>query len=1130
MRREPSLTFQGALEILGRYEPTLIKRLDQILGGVILAAGAGAGLAAIGGAGLAPLGMFAAVWGWTDQKSEALSLLGDAIGRLSGKLAGTQGYERFQLIGAAHTVIVLAAFFEGFQEVIGKDIIDRLVISDAQKLTWLAREGQHTGEVLFESLYAAEVPAPSVTRGFEENVKHVELWATEYSRTVTSFLRGLLRSESNSQKEAPGDSAKKLNEKELKEKELNGKRLKEIDKRAVKIPEKVGGCYRSHFLMLAERVPEFMIWSMLGEHAATRSVVRNLSAHLATALQANRDALGRIESLLAAEPSGVSTPERARTRAATDLRAILARANRSFLAQPIVPDAERTESNITFPSVSHGYINPRFKVKPPDQPRRMASSSRDIEAPTAEQAALQIADPADEGWWERQPSGTDFDLVLAAHVSSPNATRFPLLLLGHPGAGKSMLTKVFAARLSASGYTVVRVPLRSVAAGAPLLHQIEEALDQTTNGRITQWWELSQQSRDTIRVVLLDGLDELLQASDRDRSYFLSEVAEFQQKEAEQELPVIVIVTSRTVVADRVDIPAGAAVLKLEPFGKDDIAAWLDRWREANAAEIAKGHIRALTTSAALRQPELARQPLLLLMLALYAADPSSAPLDAGLSTAELYEHLLTTFARREALKDPDLPPRSPQVAERVRDHLDRLETAALAMFNRGRQDISEDDLIADLAALAGMPPDRARFAEAGQRIIAQFFFIHASEAYQRGSAQAGQDVDSGGQAVGFHTGQQALPDRSYEFLHATFGEYLVARRIMAELADAAAKTFAGRRGLLNPESDLLFALLCHRPLAVRKSVLTFSREISTRLSSNEVGTILETLEMLTSGYRNRHDSGRYNLYQPTPPDAVQRLACYSANLVGLCAALHPDDNPIPLSRLMRASDDAPGHWRSTVMLWRATLDSDSLLAVLSSLRLVGDPPSIKAVEERTGKIVHVADLNPRNEILMAQLIGDPAMEWRTRFGVCISDSGYFYFQDGDRWSRALASMMIPGIVGGQGDDLISSPEIIPDPPQQMPDDDARDAARIIFRYLRNGARSREIISRILALLFQLPPVFETDGYTLAALVIGWPELIREFPQLRNGEIYGSAYNGIMIFGDGCGSSRVTKRGALSAS
>ena len=231
-------------------------------------------------------------------------------------------------------------------------------------------------------------------------------------------------------------------------------------------------------------------------------------------------------------------------------------------------------------------------------------------------------------------------------------------------------------------------------------------------------------------MVLLDGLDELLQASDHDRTSYLQDVMEFQEREAEQERPVIVIVTSRTVVADRVRIPEGTMVVKLEPFNTSDIACWLGRWRRVNEGAIAAGRIGELTLAAALSQPALAEQPLLLLMLAIYAADLAMPPLDAVLGTAELYRRLLDGFARREAVKDIGIGryPRPDELEQRVRDHLDRLEIAALAMFNRGRQDIGEEELGRDLEILDPRLMERSRPVEAGQRIIGEFFFVHAAE------------------------------------------------------------------------------------------------------------------------------------------------------------------------------------------------------------------------------------------------------------------------------------------------------------------------------------------------------------------------------------------------------------------
>ena len=46
MRREPSLTFEGALRILGQHEHKTIERIDKLLGGVILGGGAVAGAVA----------------------------------------------------------------------------------------------------------------------------------------------------------------------------------------------------------------------------------------------------------------------------------------------------------------------------------------------------------------------------------------------------------------------------------------------------------------------------------------------------------------------------------------------------------------------------------------------------------------------------------------------------------------------------------------------------------------------------------------------------------------------------------------------------------------------------------------------------------------------------------------------------------------------------------------------------------------------------------------------------------------------------------------------------------------------------------------------------------------------------
>ncbi len=62
-------------------------------------------------------------------------------------------------------------------------------------------------------------------------------------------------------------------------------------------------------------------------------------------------------------------------------------------------------------------------------------------------------------------------------------------------------------------------------------------------------------------MILLDGLDELLQATGVNRADYLEQVVEFQQREESAGNPVVVIVTTRTAVADRSRVPQGSVAL-----------------------------------------------------------------------------------------------------------------------------------------------------------------------------------------------------------------------------------------------------------------------------------------------------------------------------------------------------------------------------------------------------------------------------------------------------------------------------------------------------------------------------------------------------------------------------------------
>ena len=140
---------------------------------------------------------------------------------------------------------------------------------------------------------------------------------------------------------------------------------------------------------------------------------------------------------------------------------------------------------------------------------------------------------AEEPWWDGWPVRDDLEQFLLGHLTAPQAVRTPLLILGQPGSGKSALTQVLAGRLPPEEFLVVRVVLREVAADADLQAQIEHAVRGAT-GENLSWPDLSRSAGDALPVVLLDGFDELLQATGVSQTDYLLTVAAFQAREADQ--------------------------------------------------------------------------------------------------------------------------------------------------------------------------------------------------------------------------------------------------------------------------------------------------------------------------------------------------------------------------------------------------------------------------------------------------------------------------------------------------------------------------------------------------------------------------------------------------------------------
>jgi hypothetical protein len=633
-----------------------------------------------------------------------------------------------------------------------------------------------------------------------------------------------------------------------------GRRARSDEEMLARVPVQAARLYEELFRQLALDCPEVAFWINLVDHQATRHQLRAVNTGLA-----------EIERMLA---------ELTRHDPAVGPHA-LARHYRDALDRPILVAAD-VPSGLKIPSLAAAYVNPRFRV-----------------APVRESDTI-----SDENWWTATAVRDDLPGLLLGHFTSPQATRAPLLVLGQPGSGKSLLTQVLAARLSSPAYLVVRVVLRDVRAEADLQTQIESAARGVT-GEGLSWPELVRTAENALPVVLLDGFDELLQATGTSQSDYLEKVALFQEREAVQGRPVAVLVTSRTAVADRARPVEGTVAVRLEPFQDHEVALWLEVWNSANHDYFVDRRLSPLSIESLAAHPELVGQPLLLLMLALYDAEENALRNEsATIGQVELYERLLTRFARREVLKTgTELDPAA--FAEAVDQELLRLAVVAFSMFNRSRQWVTETEINQDLTALLGTPARATGLRAAltpAQVMLGRFFFVHEAKAVQDDNQL-----------------------RTYEFLHATFGEYLVARlvgRELFDLVDALAVANARRRRH-SIDDSFLYALLSYAPLTMRASTVSFLADQLQKASAAEQALLQDVLLGLCGQALMPRRSTLFADYEPRPVSVPARHAAYSVNLVVLHVLAAAE---LDLAKLFPDGVDTVAEWQRLTMLWRSQL------------------------------------------------------------------------------------------------------------------------------------------------------------------------------------------------------------------
>ncbi|GIE99371.1 NACHT domain-containing protein [Paractinoplanes rishiriensis] len=717
-----------------------------------------------------------------DMKSDLIRHAHDAVRAI----AGYRGdfLARSRSLAAAHAMITYSAFFEAMDRDLrpvlkklkptAKD--RRLVVERSAEAAHYLRSVEDVGgrSIAYNAIAPVSLPHPSASFATEADDRHaLYLRMTDTLSRVLEHLGG-------------------------------AETVVEIRPKLHHLPRTAVEVYFAQYLELMLEFQDFFGWATLYEAQKTQQMIGDLTedarlAQLAVAgidigLESLRQAVTHLSSALPAPP-------RAGARAVIEDLAVIYRLG---ISERIITDTYDDPGDapvIRYPTKAEAFVPQAY------QTLEYTNQKIDLE---------------NEATWSELPAKDDLGVFLARYFDSPYSAWSALLVLGHPGSGKSLLTELIAARLMPPAYNVVRIELRDIEPDSDIQSQIEDQIRADTGHEIN-WVEFATELAGDPPLIILDGYDELLQATGRVFANYLDKVHRFQRREAMLQRPVRIMVTSRITLIDKAVIPASTAVVRLLEFDEDRRQAWTDVWNRTNAGYFDRTPVEPFTVPADARLLDLARQPLLLLMLAIYDSRDNELR-QSRVDQTLLYHSLLHRFIARERGKgEAGAAFRALDQAgqdQMVEDDLNRLGVAAIGMFNRNALHIHRRDLDADIAYFGAerevVVPAGAALTQA-DLLLGSFFFIHESR-----SRSGDRDDRSGGHSAAF------------EFLHNTFGEFLTAdfvvRQVLRQttVIRALRQSDALRQQLdvqLAQADDRWFAPLAFTSLHTRPVILSMIRE-----------------------------------------------------------------------------------------------------------------------------------------------------------------------------------------------------------------------------------------------------------------------------------------------------------------
>ncbi len=368
-------------------------------------------------------------------------------------------------------------------------------------------------------------------------------------------------------------------------------------------------------------------------------------------------------------------------------------------------------------------------------------------------------------------------------LNDPDQKGTVMFVQGGPGRGKSVFCRMFAdwvRRHEHPRWTPILIRLRDISV---LRRDFEETLARAIDRDFTKTDSGWLTDRNVNFLFLLDGFDELLMEGRTSEGLdnFLEQVGRFQEQCARNsEKGHRVLITGRTLALQNIEtrMPNNLARVDIASMDDDLRKQWFDQWQELLGEN--EAHIKEILQNRDLpeRLEELAREPLLLYLLAAMYRDNELKPemfeeAEGSQAKVLIYDRTLDWVLTKQRAKDyrrnsqnfttvsaHDL---NPDITELASENLRRiLQEAGLCVVQSGMEfayiKAIEDRLSQDSTAKA--------FLESAQKRL------KTSDTPLRNALAA------------FYLQEGQRGEGAIEFVHKSFGEFLCAERIAKSLID----------------------------------------------------------------------------------------------------------------------------------------------------------------------------------------------------------------------------------------------------------------------------------------------------------------------------------------------------------